>query len=159
VDTDGTADGEEDGAQSEDIENEEADDADAAVADNTETKSDAAPVTSEVAATADADPKQSSTSADADKPKDQESAVRMWLLACVICAMSFFMAFDFVVKIYCEIMWIFELHTSYLAICKEIPLFNMCITLVAIWHLWIKQHVWVLQTCFIAIYIMSSYVQ
>ena len=103
MDTDGTADGEEDGAQSEDIENEEADDADAAVADNTETKSDAAPVTSEVAATADADPKQSSTSADADKPKDQESAVRMNVIAC-LCNLCYVIFYGF--RLRCEdILW------------------------------------------------------
>jgi len=79
VDVDGTGDGEEDGAQSEDIENEEADadDANAAAAD-VEAQSDSAPVTDETAAkTVDADASQPSTSAGVDNPKDQESAVRI----------------------------------------------------------------------------------
>lgn len=70
---------EEDGAQSEDIENEEVEDDAAAAAstDDSEAKTDAAAVSDETLRQTDSEPNQPSTSADADKPKDHESAVRM----------------------------------------------------------------------------------
>ena len=86
-------DDEEDGAQSEDIENDEADTA--ATADsNTETASDATPVTNEAAAKTDAEESQPSTSANANNTKDQESAVRLWFSAVVASLMIVCRAFS-----------------------------------------------------------------